>query len=336
MNVLLGLNKDLLQQVSQVERSSYISASWLFLFVASLSFISNGYFGFLFLGTWWGAILLSLLVGFIHFSVLRISLITLMTKPLIDKEESAAVETLPLSVHEGQEQAALDGKIVEQKITAEPTSNRSTVRERVRKMVNNTKLQAGLKRIRKSNFSSVMRFVFVGLIAMTICIPMSTLFFHNEAMQIEESYRSKLIQSYELAAAKMQISSGPVDDELKNAHYPFVIFEALWHRTSYRLLVIIFLVIVYTPLFALGRLRHGKGNRYADLCRESMRKEILIDYQETMDQSQYHLEKTYPFFKDKLMDLVPFSDPPFKYKAKNLYKRKFGNSAEFRNFMREM
>lgn len=316
MNSLLGLNDDLLQQAGAVERAGYYSATRLFLLVAVLSFVSNGYFGYLFLGTAWGALLVAVLVGFIHFSVLRISLITLMTKPLVEKKK-------------GEPRVSASNTFA-QPITADsPDALPSPA------VPANGSTKVGVKSIgiRRLNFSSVMRFVFVGLIAVTICIPLSTLFFHNEAMRIEEAYRNTLLNQYSTGTAQLQISAGPINHQLEEAHYPFVIFETLWLQRTYRLVVLVFLIIVYLPLFALARLRYGKNYRYADLCRESMRKEILFDYQETLEQSQVFLNSNFPAFKKKLTELTAFSDPPFKYQPRNAANRKTGTTDEFRQFM---
>jgi hypothetical protein len=299
MNNLLGLDNNLLQQVSVVERAGYYSATRLFLLVSLISVVSNGYFGYLFLGTWLGAFVLAILIGFIHFSVLRISLITLMSKPIVEAVNAKVVDTV-----------------------AKPS--------KIKNLFN------GTRQLTRFNIASIMRFVLVGLIAITICIPMSTIFFHNEAMQIEESHRVHVLQNYNAVSAQMHIRAGVVDRDLSQAHYPFVIFEVLWEKSGYRLLVFVFLILVYTPLFALARLRYGKDYSYGDLVRDEMRKDILIDYHETVEQSQFFLDKSFPEFKKKLTELTAFSDPPFKHCAKTLSVRKFGATADFRQYMRSI
>lgn len=284
MNRLLGLDEALLRQTGAVEQAGYRMVTYLFLLVTAFSIFSNGYFGFLLLRNWWGVLLLGLLMGYIHFSVLRIALITLMTKPLVDKQ-LASVTTAPGAI------------------------------------------KRTLKSLRKLNLSSLVRFVFVGLIAISICVPLATLLFHQQAMQVEEAYR------LELAAAVG--SSSLVDaSALNEAHFPFVIFEQLWKFSGFKYVLLVLFVAVYAPLLALARLRYGNNNRYAELCRESMRKEVLIDYQETIEQSQYYLDKHHPWFDKKLMDLTPFSDAPFKQVLNRGSSRSFGTSDEFRNFMR--
>lgn len=288
MNKLLGLDESLLRQTGTAEQAGYRLVNYLFLLVTALSVLANGYFGYLFLRTWWGALMLALLMGFIHFSVFRIALITLMTKPLIDKQESAA--ELPL-------------------------------RPRI-----------NFKSLFRPNLASLVRFVFIGLIALTLSFPLSTLFFHRQAMALEQEFMERISEQ----ANRQDFGSIALQDDTRQAHYPFVIFERLWALPSFRNSVALFVLIAYAPLLALARLRYGRLSKYADLCRASMRQEILIDYQETLEQSQDALSKSYPAFDKKLVDLTPFSDAPFRQKLKRGAFRTYGSSAEFKNHLRSL
>jgi hypothetical protein len=288
MNKLLGLDETLLRQTGTAEQAGYRLVNYLFLLVTALSVLSNGYFGYLFLRTWWGSVLLGLLMGFIHFSVFRIALITLMTKPLIDKR--ASPPEIPLR----------------------PWLN--------------------FKSLFRLNLASIVRLVFIGLIALTLSFPLSTLFFHRQAMSVEQEFMERISEQ----ANRQEFGSIALQVDTRQAHYPFVIFEQLWTLRSFRNLVAFFVLIVYAPLLALARLRYGKLTKYADLCRESMRQEILIDYQETLEQCQFMLSKSYPSFDKKLVDLTPFADAPFRQKLKRGPFRTYGGSADFKNHLRSL
>jgi hypothetical protein len=177
------------------------------------------------------------------------------------------------------------------------------------------------------NLANVLRFVFVGLIAVSICFPLATLFFHKSALKIEDVYRLQLV-----SAVNVQSIGG--SEEFQHAHFPFVIFEQLWHSSSFKFVLVVLLVLVHTPLIALARLRFGSNYRYAELCRESMREEIIIDYHETLEQSQYLIDKRYPSFGRKLTELTPFADAPFKQVLKKGPARSYGSAEDFRQFMR--
>lgn len=291
MNKLLGLDETLLSKVGLVERGGYRLVNILFLIAVIMSLLSNGYFGYLLLRTWWSALSIGLLMGYIHFSVLRIALITLMTKPMID----------PVN---------------------EPQGNHATI-GRIGKAINY---------IRQLNGASILRFIFVGLIAITISVPFSTIFFHAKAMSFEQQYREQLTQ----ALQAQQSADVVILREMERAHYPFVIFEKLSADAGYLILMILVIALVFSPLVALAKLRYGKNNKYVELCREAMQQEIMIDYLECLEQSQFHLDLHFPDFKKKLTALTPFADAPFRQKLKDAKDRKWGDADEFRQYMRSI
>ncbi|MGR6087722.1 MAG: hypothetical protein ACU4F9_06085 [Arcticibacter sp.] len=290
MNFLLGINDDLLRQVGPVEKSGYRLVNYLFIAVSLLSLIANGYFGYLLIRTWWGSLLISSLMGFIQFSILRISLITLMTKSLVDNE-------MPKS------------------------DSPETIKVRLLTRVNGM-----------MNLSTILRFVFTGLVAIAISVPLSIIFLHTEAIKEEQLYRDKITQMVNTELSEITIESMHINE----AYYPLVILKFCSSKSAYQFLVLIFILAVYSPLIVLGRLRFNNNNKYADLCKESMRKEVIIDYQETLEQSQHVLFQKFPDFKTRLEDLTPFADMPFKQEKKINFKRTFGTSEEFQQFIRTL
>lgn len=281
MNSLLGLEEALLRQTSTIEQAGYRWVNYLFLIVTAFSFLANSYFGYLLLRNWWGVVLLGTLMGYIHFSVLRIALITLMTKPIAEKKP-VLTSTVPTAL------------------------KRAT---------------------HKLNIASVLRFIFVGLIAISICFPLTTFLFHKRAIEIEDVYRLNLAST-----VKAQSIGGM--EELQHAYFPFVIFQQLYDSGSFKFILIVLFVAVYSPLLVLARLRYNNNNLYAELCRESMRQQVKIDYSETMEQSQYFLDKNYPSFDRKLTELTPFDDAPFNQVMKKGPARSYGSADDFRQFMR--
>jgi len=86
INRVLGLNESVLLQCSVAEQAAYRLASRLFLLALLISILGNACFGWLLLRNISGLAILALLMSFIHYSVLRISLITLMTRPLTEDD----------------------------------------------------------------------------------------------------------------------------------------------------------------------------------------------------------------------------------------------------------
>lgn len=85
MNRIIGLDSVLLDQVSGSEKFMYRLTALSFLIVVVLSILSNGYFGWMMTASWWGVFGMALLMGFVHFSILRIAVITMISLPLVKR-----------------------------------------------------------------------------------------------------------------------------------------------------------------------------------------------------------------------------------------------------------
>ncbi len=312
MNSFLGLNPEILDQLEPKEKSSYRMVTWLFLIVVSVCFISNSYFGFLLLRTWWSALLLGLMMGFIHFSILRISLITLLTKPLFERPEKGSTTANPI---------------------ANPTE-----------LVPSKRVGLNFKKhvfIGFSAFTSFMspsnllRLTIVGLVAITISFPFSTLPFHLKAMEIEANYRNSLVRDVQASKPDQskQILSSISIGQIEEGHFPFVMFRTLFQAPFFRFLNFLFILLIFAPILILSSLRYNKEFRYPELLRLNSREQIALDYQKTVEESQAFLEKNHPTFTRRLADLSIFKDGPFNKEPNGLANRKFGNSTEFKNFI---
>jgi hypothetical protein len=290
MNLLLGIDDAFLREVNAAERTGYKIVNFLFIGTTLLSVVANAYFGYLMFRTWWGVAMIAALMGFIQFSILRISLITLMTKPLVEKKSPEVDSSFTTTT-----------KII------------SRFSEAIR-------------------FSSVLRFVFTGLIALSISVPLTILAFHNEAMKEEELFRQQLTHNLSIQMSEISLRA----TEINEANYPLAIIKFSCSRPGFITLSILFMVLIFSPLVTLARLRYNNSNKYPDLCREAMRKEILIDYQESIEQSQYFLTRNFPDFKTRLEDLSPFADMPFRQQKKGASADRYGSTEEFQQFIRTL
>lgn len=91
---LLGIDSRLLQHCSAGEQRSYRLAFIAFACVSIFMLLSDAYFGYLFTGRFAGILGSGLCLGFIHFSIYRLALITLTTRPL--SEEAETVQQLTI------------------------------------------------------------------------------------------------------------------------------------------------------------------------------------------------------------------------------------------------
>lgn len=82
----LGIDKALLQKTGSIEQKLF-RLTGLFIWIALLTmFIADAYFGYLFNGNISGFLAGLLFLGFIHYSVYRLCLLTLTTRPFIEPE----------------------------------------------------------------------------------------------------------------------------------------------------------------------------------------------------------------------------------------------------------
>lgn len=89
LTALLGIETGVLQQCSLKEQSAYRLAGWMFAAVCLTMVAADAYFGFLFHGSWWAVLLAGSFLGYIHFAVYRLAMITLTTRPLSGVSDAA-------------------------------------------------------------------------------------------------------------------------------------------------------------------------------------------------------------------------------------------------------
>jgi hypothetical protein len=85
-NKLLGIDPMVLSQTSPSEKNLYKLSGILLGICLLIILISDGYAGYLYSGTILGVITSVIVIGFIHYSIYRLSLLTLTTRPFVEKE----------------------------------------------------------------------------------------------------------------------------------------------------------------------------------------------------------------------------------------------------------
>jgi hypothetical protein len=91
LQALLGFDMDILRQTGQKEQAGYRLAGWLFSAVCLTMVLADAYFGFIFHGGWAGILLAGHFLGYIHFAVYRLAMITLTTRPLGKENDEQAI-----------------------------------------------------------------------------------------------------------------------------------------------------------------------------------------------------------------------------------------------------
>lgn len=288
INRVLGLNDEVLRQCPPAEQAAYRLASRFFLLAMLTAMMGNACFGWLLFRSLGGVLLLTVLISFIHFSVLRISLITLMSRPLTEDDNF-------------QNNPALTVK-------------------RPRTFLFNNPL---LKPV------SLLRMLFVGCIAVSVSMPLASMFFYEEAVQTEQAYLDEFVSRHpgEVSSDKALI------EDFMQAHYPFVIFRALIKKPACKFLFLIFCSLFFLPLFILSRLRHGRNFQYTVLLKDAMLREVMIDYDETMEQMQHYLNRHFPDYQLRLTEMNAFADGPLRHRLKRDANISFGDKKAFDDFL---
>jgi hypothetical protein len=88
-NKLLGIDSMVLSQTSPSEKNLYNLSGILLGICLLVIFISDAYSGYLYSGTIVGVVTSAMIIGFIHYSIYRLSLLTLTTRPFVEKEVDA-------------------------------------------------------------------------------------------------------------------------------------------------------------------------------------------------------------------------------------------------------
>jgi hypothetical protein len=163
---VLGIDKVVFDSVSTLEKAAYRTATISFLIVVGLSILANGYFGLSLYGTWWAMLVFAVFMGFVQFSILRIALITLMTKSLAQESEAVL-----------------------------PADSSNSKLKRVFARFTNVKIR----------MASVFRVLFVGMIAICIAFPLGSFVMHSRSSRIQQEYKQELKVQYKGLLSQSQL-----------------------------------------------------------------------------------------------------------------------------------
>jgi hypothetical protein len=292
MKKLLGLDEVLLDQVNATERFLFLQTSRFFLITILFSVIANGYFGWMMSKSILSILMMSLLVGFIHFSVLRIAILTMISLPLVNSSSDS---------------------------------------------VSSTKLTLTINKIKSViSFASVVRFIFVCCIAVSVAFPMVSLINFRETERLNLLKRNEVFQLTIENAGGMEFVPNVLREELMTTNYPFFVFRS-WLGSSFTILQLFLIVICFfVPFGLLFYIRSKPSFKYAENASKSAFMSIEADYLMTMEECQWIVEKDFPSHAISLKDLSPYLDPPFNSKLKNAKTRQMGTEAEFQQKIRLM
>lgn len=281
LHSLLGFHTDILKETPLSEQSGYRMVSILFAAVCLSMVAADAFFGHMFHSGWLAIILSGHFLGYIHFAVYRLALITLTTRPL-----------------------HLANELME--------SGKSE----------------GLKAWFQPDAAAVLRLVFVGLIALAVSFPGAAIFFAGDVEQIQENHRLMLIDSNNSEISKAAL----LDPGLR---FPFEVIRELLTIPSYKLMVFIWAVWIFSPLLLLSVLRHGSGMEYTRKLAIHHRSLVERDFYTHLLEAQQELSADFAT-SISLKDAHVYEDPPFNTKLKVLPNRKFGGREDFTSYLQSL
>jgi hypothetical protein len=283
LQALLGFDPEILAKAGAKEMAGYRLAGILFAAASASMVAADAYFGHMFYSGWAGVLLFGNLLGYIHFAVYRLAMITLTTRPLTRAAPG-----------EGAENPAPAG---------------------------------GLKAWLKPDASSVFRFVFVSLIALAVSFPGAAIVYHRQAEEIQARHREQIMEGAEEGIGRHLCTP--------DSRFPFLVFQTLWKKPGYRLLVLLWTVWIFIPLLLLTRLRHSPGMQYINETARLHRELAERNYYTSLLEAQQDLDARFPG-SFRLRDLVVYEDPPFNTRFKNRKDRTFGDHRGFAAYLNSL
>ncbi len=297
MVLLLGLDADILSQCTPAEQKRMWLATLAFAIIFPLMIIGDAYFGFLYEATPMPVIVCGLMFGFIHFSIYRLALVTIPLAPLGMPTEPIETVVSPTEpVVSPTEPAVI------------PTAGK----------------------LKRFSFwwkgEVLLRWIFVACIAASVGFPLAALTHHSETMEMMQAHKLALNAMDPLLAERQNPDQG----------YPFLVFQKLSQSSpSFDAVVIIWMGLMFLPLFMLFRIRY-QGDTYIRLLAEKHQAIVLHQYYSMVQENQTELNRRFP---GQIVEYKKsfYEDPPFNRRPKPpLGTRKWATKSELHQYLRNL
>lgn len=286
MLVVFGLNHEIWEKIGPVERKQFAFASWLFLAGALINFIAGVRFMIQLSDSYLIGIIGGLLVGLIVSMVVRIALITMISRPLLPDEKSETTPT-PAAVN--------------------PASN---MRDR---------MFAALKLL--PDFSLIFRFLIISLMAIVVAMPLASIIGWNATKRIQQERRTEVkIQFKENHPDMTNHQETLLNENLAQEHFPIHVYKHLAVQPSGIVAICICSGCFLIPFFLLWFLRSSAQFDYARLNKQLLVKHIEADYamaisrMKQLQQSKFGL--TEAILPNQAWQDAPFNTRKVKTQAK--------------------
>jgi hypothetical protein len=299
MLVVLGLNHDIWSRLASRERQLFHMASGFFLVCCVLCLIAGARFMTQLSDSYTIGIPGGLLVGAILAMVIRVALITLVSKPLIPVVPEAPID-----------------------VAAIPIVPVQTWRTQLKRL---------------PDFSVVFRFLILSLLALTVAFPLCSLIAYSESDRISDDRRAKVYAEFQANHPNMTAEQQLIlRENLQNEHFPIHVYRTLAEQGVGRFMAVSICVCWLVPFFLLLYLRSASEFQYATLNRDQLVQQIATDYAEMLEQS-VHMQRNKFGLHDAIQPNGAWNDAPFNTRKKQLTDSyAFIDQASFTEYMKSL
>jgi hypothetical protein len=244
MLVVFGLNREIWEKIGPSERKLFTLAAWFFLAGLTLNFTAGVRFMFQLSDSYLIGIIGGLLVGLIVSMVVRIALITLISRPLLPDDEPKSSSEVPVVNTE----LTMQGRIL------------SVLRS-------------------LPDFSLIFRFLIITLMAIVVAMPIASVVGWNSTNRIQQERRLEVKMQFKENHPDMTKNQEAIlDENLDQEHFPIHIYKSLAKQPAGVLSIWICACGFLIPFFLLWYLRSNSQFDYARLNKQLLVKQIEADY----------------------------------------------------------
>jgi hypothetical protein len=272
MLAVFGLNKEIWEKIQPAEQSYFTLAARLYLVTVCLSIVAGMRFMYQLSDNYFIGISGGLLVGYIISVVIRIALITMISKPLLPAEAEV--------------------------------KNEASLAEKIASGLK--KIQQSLP-----DFSLIFRATVILLMALVVSMPLATLLSWNASNRLVETRRAEVLNQFksnhpDFSAERIQNAQ----KNLEHEHFPIYVYKNTLVSPVGLLVFLLCTSCFIVPFLLLWHLRTNNRFRYAALNRDVLVSRIQSDYALAIEQGQ-RIQKTRYGLDSSVQPHKAWLDPPF-------------------------
>ena len=299
MLVVLGLNRDIWSRLATRERQLYRMASGFFLGCCVICVLAGVRFMTQLSDSYAIGIPGGLLVGAILAMVIRVALITLVSKPLFPEVAEPAIDP-----------------------AAMPIAPVQTWRTRLQRL---------------PDFSIVFRFLILSLLALTVAFPLYSLITYSESERISGERRAEVYAEFQANHPDMTAQQQRIlRENMQREHFPIHVYRTLAKQGDGRLIALWIWGCWLVPFFLLLYLRNAAEFQYARLNRDQLVRQIATDYAEMLEHSA-RMQRNKFGLQNAIQPNGAWDDAPFNTRKKQLADSyAFIDQASFNEYLKTL